>query len=181
MHLPNYLKADMSPSKLAAGHSGVVTITLDSRSLTQYGLSEVDVYLGKNPGDKVGSNKEIHVSAVLLPDFRSLTDVERQLAPKMHVSTTTLNLGAPGKKKKLKGDIFILNEGKTTLEITSIQMFTKGVEISLPNTSLAPEEVVKMHVVGNVKQLRNAKSKPRILMITNDPEHPKVVIDIEME
>ncbi|MBR1518716.1 MAG: DUF1573 domain-containing protein [Prevotella sp.] len=181
MHLPNYLKADVSPSKLAPGQSGVVTIMLDSRSLTQFGLTQTGVYLGRNPGDKVAQNKEINISAVLLPAFRNMTEKEYELAPKLHVSETTLNLGAPGKKKKLKGDIFIMNEGKTTLEITSLQMFTGGVEVSLPTTQLAPGEVVKLHVVGNVKQLRAARSKPRVLMITNDPKRPKVVIDIEME
>ncbi len=181
MHLPNYLKADVSPSKLAPGQSGVVTIMLDSRSLTQFGLTQTSVYLGRNPGDKVAQNKEINISAVLLPAFRNMTEKEYELAPKLHVSETTLNLGAPGKKKKLKGDIFIMNEGKTTLEITSLQMFTGGIEVSLPTTQLAPGEVVKLHVVGNVKQLRAARTKPRVLMITNDPKRPKVVIDVEME
>lgn len=181
MHLPNYLKADVSPSKLAPGQSGVVTIMLDSRSLTQFGLTQTGVYLGRNPGDKVAQNKEIHISAVLLPAFRNLTEKEYELAPKLHLSTTTLNLGVPGKKKKLKGDIFIMNEGKTTLEITSLQMFTGGIEVSLPTTQLAPGEVVKLHIVGNVKQLRTARTKPRVLMITNDPKRPKVIIDVEME
>ena len=181
MHLPNYLKAEVSPSKLAPGQAGVVTITLDSRSLTKFGLSSTGVFLGRMPGDKVAPNKEIHVSAVLIPSFQNLSDADRAVAPKLHVSTTELHLSAPAKKKKAKGDIFILNEGKSTLEITSLQMFTEGLELSLSNTHLAPGDVTKIHVTGNVKQLKALRSKPRLLMITNDPNRPKVIIDIILE
>lgn len=39
MHLPDYLTASVSPTTIAPGHTGVVTITLNSLKLRDYGLT----------------------------------------------------------------------------------------------------------------------------------------------
>lgn len=52
MHLPDYLEADVSPSKIKSGRAGVVTITLDSRKLDNLGLTETKVFLGSKPGER---------------------------------------------------------------------------------------------------------------------------------
>ncbi len=180
MHLPNYLRADVSPSKIAPGHSGVVTITLDSRLLKNLGLTQTSVYLGQFPGDKVSHEKEISISAVLLPKFDQLASAS-SAAPHMTLSTTELNLGPFGNKKKLKGEVVIRNDGQSTLDIKSLQMFTAGLQVSLNKTKLAPGEEAKMKVTAEQRQLRNLRTKPRILMITNDPQSPKVVVHIITE
>lgn len=178
MHLPNYLKAEVSPSLIPPGHSGVATLTLDSRLVTDDGLTQTNVYLGFQPGDKVASEKEISVSAILLPDFKNLTSLQRASAPQLQLSTTELNLGAFNGKKRLKGEIVLKNTGKTQLDISNLQVFTTGVEVSLGNTHIAPGTEEKLKVKVTSSGLRRARSKPRILMITNDPTHAKVVIDI---
>ncbi len=180
MHLPNYLRADVSPSKIAPGHSGVVTITLDSRLLKDLGLTQTSVYLGQFPGDKVSHENEISISAVLLPKFDQLASAS-SAAPHMTLSTTELNLGPFGNKKKLKGEVVIRNDGQSTLDIKSLQMFTAGLQVSLNKTKLAPGEEAKMKVTAEQRQLRNLRTKPRILMITNDPQSPKVVVHIITE
>lgn len=181
MHLPNYLKAEVSPSKIAPGHSGVVTVTLDSRLLKEMGLTQTSVFLGQFPGDKVSKPKEIEVSAVLLPQFDNLTESEIAKSPKLSLSTETLNLGAFDGKKKLKGEVVIRNDGQRTLNVKSLQMFTTGLQVSLNKTNIAPGEEAKIKVVADQRQLKSARTQPRILMITNDPEHSKVVINIVAE
>ena len=178
MHLPSYLTADVSPSSIAPGRSGVVTLTLDSKALKDYGLTQTSVYLGQFPGDKVSTEKEIAVSAVLLPDFQELTEEERLHAPQLNLSTKTLDLGPFNGKSKIKGDIMIMNVGESQLEIRSLQMFTSGLQVSLNKTRLQPGEVGRIRVTAIEKSLRNVRSQPRLLMITNDPTQPKVVIDI---
>jgi len=178
MHLPNYLQADVSPSKIAPGHSGIVTVTLDSRLLKDMGLTQTSVFLGAFPGDRVSKEKEISVSAVLLPKFDNLTTAQLANAAKLWLSATELNLGAFNGKKKLKGEIIIRNDGKSPLNIKSLQMFTVGIQISLNKTKLAPNEEAKLKITAEEKLLKSARSKPRVLMITNDPTHPKVTIDI---
>ena len=177
MHLPDYMTADVSPSKIAPGHSGVITVTLNSKRLKDYGLTQTTVYLGTFPGDKVSPEKEIGISAVLLPKFGNLTTSELARAPRIKLSTTELDLGKFSGKKKLKGEIVISNEGYSTLEINNMQMFTNGLEVSLNKSKIEPGEEAKLKITVVAKELNTAR-RPRVLIITNDPSHPKVIVKV---
>lgn len=178
MHLPSWLQAKVSPSTIAPGHSAVINFTLDSRKLRDYGLTLTTVYIGDKSGDHVSEDKQIDVSAVLLPDFDKLTDAQLAKAPRLSLSGNDLDLGAFNGKSKLKGDIEIENKGKSELDIRSLQMFTVGLEVSLNKTKIAPGETAKLKVTANARELKKVKARPRVLMITNDPENPKVIINI---
>lgn len=178
MHLPDYLEADVSPSKIKSGRAGVVTITLDSRKLDNLGLTETKVFLGSKPGEKVDADKEINVSAVLLPTFQDMTDAELAMAPTIEVSEKELNLGAADGKKKLKGTIMIKNTGKSELRISNLQMFSSALSLSLNKSVLDPGEEAKLKVTANVERMKTSHSAPRVLMITNDPKNPKVEINV---
>ena len=56
-----------------------------------------------------------------------------------------------------------------------------GLQVSLGKTRIAPGETVKLKVTAIARELKKARSKPRILMITNDPEHPKIVINVSAQ
>ena len=122
-------------------------------------------------------DNEISVSTVLLPNFQKLTDEELVNAPKLRLSQDSVVL-TDIKNKKGKCIIEISNVGRSTLEIRSLQMFTVGLEVSLKDTKLAPGESTKMKITVLTKALKKARTKPRILMITNDPDHGKVMIPV---
>lgn len=181
MHLPNYLKAEVSPSKLAPGQSGVATITLESRALRNLGLTQTTVYMGAFPGDKVAESKAINISAVLLPDFAHLTEVQKTQLPSLQLSAETLDLGSFNGKAKKKGEIILKNVGKGVLDIRNQQIFTIGIQMSLNKIHLRPGEEAKLKITAIAKDIRRARSKPRVLMITNDPKHAKVIINIQVK
>ena len=81
-------------------------------------------------------------------------------------------------KSKQKGEIILMNDGQTTLNITSLQMFTPGLKVTLSKRELKPGETAKLKITGIAKELKRARTKPRVLMITNDPDKPKVVITV---
>lgn len=182
MHLPNYLQAQVSPSKVAPRHSAVVTLVLDSKKLRDLGLKQTSIYLGERPGDKIAPEKEIVVSSVLLPAFDNMTAAKKALAPKAELSTTNLDLGSFGNRKKLKGEVLITNKGKSNLEIRSMQMFTMGLQVQLKKSKIEPGETVKMKVTVVKPDLKKSRAKnPRILMITNAPDNAKVVVKIHVK
>ena len=182
MHLPPYLHAFVSPSKVAPRHSAEISFVLDSKKLRDLGLNQTSVYLGERPGDKIAPEKEIVVSAVLLPGFENMTPAKKALAPKIVMSATDLNLGSFNGKKKLKGEILITNKGKSELDIRSMQMFTMGLQVNLKKSKIQPGETVKMKVTAVAADLKKSRVRhPRILMITNDPEHAKVVVKINVQ
>ena len=99
----------------------------------------------------------------------------------MRISSTVLDLGEFGGKKKKKGTIVIENLGRTDLEITSLQMFTDGLTVELSDTVIQPGNSAKLRVTADKKAMKGVKRQPRILMITNDPRNPKVVVDVNIK
>ncbi len=181
MHLPSYLTATVSPTHIAPGKTGVASLKLNSRKLHDFGLTQTSVFLGKYPGEKVSTDKEISVSAVLLPDFDNMSETQLANAPEITLSAKELDLGEFGDKPTMSGTIIINNTGKSTLDIRSMQMFTSGMSIKLNKSKLKPGEQAKMKITVNKKQLRSARSMPRVLMITNDPKQPKVIIKVKVK
>ncbi|MBQ7471536.1 MAG: DUF1573 domain-containing protein [Prevotella sp.] len=180
MHLPKYLKAEVSPSKVAPSRTGVVTIQLNSNDLRDYGLTQTTVFLGLFPGDRVATDKAIDVSAVLLPYFGEMTAAEVEQAPRIELSASQVQFDRKGKRKQ-RADILLTNVGKSELDISSLQMFTTGLQVSLNKTKLKPEETAHLRITGEIKELVKLHSKPRVLMITNDPTLPKVVVGVTVK
>ncbi len=177
LHLPSYLHALAMPEKLEPNRSGKIILTLNSEEVQQYGLTQVSIYLAKKLGEKISSDTEIPVSVVLLPDMTAFEGQNIELAPRLQLSAQALNLDAHHKN----GTIILSNTGKSVLKVTSLQMFTGGVQVKLPKSELQPGESTKLRVNIIPNQIRKARSKPRILMITNDPQHAKEVITINVE
>ena len=180
MHLPPYLTALVTPEKLEPGKAGTIAITLNSEKLSDFGLKQTSVYIAKKLGEKVSQDNEVPVSAVLLPDLKDYDAVSKALAPQLQISTTEVDFTDFGGKSKKTAEILLVNTGKTTLEIRSMQMFTRGVKLTLSSTKLEPSQTATMKITGIADDLQKVRTKPHILMITNDPDHTKVIINIKV-
>ena len=178
MHLPNYLRAEISPKRIGPKKEGVIHLVLNSSKMKSLGLSQASIYLAKGIGDKVSDDKEIMVSTVLLPPEQNLDEVSLYRSPQIQLSSTTVDLSnIKGPKKK--AEIVITNKGKSPLEIRSMQLFTPGIEITLAKQKLNAGESTKMKITGYAQDLSRVKTRPRILMITNDPRKQKVIIEVK--
>ena len=173
LHLPPYLTALMQPEKLQPGEEGVMTVRLNSAKLHDYGLTQTAVYMATQVGEKVRADREIGVSAVLLPSFpEKITNPAR-----IQLSKDSVDIRFEGKSKK-SDVIDIVNVGKSELKISSLQMFTGGLKISLSKSRLMPGEYAKLKITAMRDDLQKVRRHPRILMITNDPDKAKIVIKI---
>ena len=91
------------------------------------------------------------------------------------------NMPNDGKKKKVSGRVEITNKGRGTLQLQAIQVFNHALSVSLPKKVLAPGERIKMKVTLMAKYLGQSKSQPRVLLITNDPKHPKEIVTVKFQ
>jgi hypothetical protein len=181
MHLPPYLQMTKEPDVLQTGEKGAITLTLDTDRLTDLGLTQTSVYLSRFAGDKVGEENEIPISVILLPDFSGLSDTDRMNAPTIHLSQTEVDLSDQLKKKqKATSNITVSNTGKSTLQINKLQVFNPAVSVSLRRLALAPGENTNLRITLDKKTLKN-KKQLRILLISNDPVHPKTIIQLKVE
>lgn len=176
MHLPKYITVKCEPEIILPGQKGFLNIILHSEQLRSLGLTQTNIYLSRYPGDQISTENEILVSATLLPEF-DLTETQKLNAPAVKLTSSTLDLGAFDGKSKLKGDIEIENTGKSDLEISALQVYTPAIHARLRKSKLKPGAKTKLSVTVYGDRL-HFKGRRRVLLITNDPQKPKVTVDI---
>lgn len=191
MHLPPYLTATYLPESIPGGKSGEIRLKLNSDKLYQLGLNQTVVYLARYMGDRIGEENEIVVSAVLLPDFSQLTPDQIANAPKLVLSTQELKFAGSGKKylgkkyldkvkRKPSQSLTVSNMGKTTLNIKKLQVFSRALSVSLSDRTIEPGKSAKLKVTVNEKYLKRSKVRPRVLLISDDPQQSKVLINVQV-
>ena len=84
-------------------------------------------------------------------------------------------------KAKKKLTVIVKNVGKSDLEITDLQVFNSALGVQLKKRVLKPGMQTKMKITAYGKYLKKVKGTPRVLMITNDPNCPKVIIRVNVE
>lgn len=178
MHLPPYLTATCAPEVIRSGRKGEITITLDSKKLDAMGLTQSTIYLSRFEGDRISADKSIHISATLLPEVINMP-VHLEMAPIVSIDSL-LVIEAPANKKKVKGELILTNKGRTPLEIKTLQVYNPAIGVSLSKRVIPSGESVKLKVSVD-RRLQNLHGRYRILMITNDPRHGKVTIDIQQK
>lgn len=175
MHLPPYLSAICAPEVLKPGQAGTLTLTLHSDKVRDYGLTQTSVYVGSRLGEKVKNDNEMPVSVVLLPEKKERGNGP---SPLLHVSDTVVEVGLVDGKMHKSATVTLTNNGQAPLEIQSLQMFTRGLKLTLGERTLPPGGQTKLKIVADRAQLLKARHRPRVLMITNDAQNPKVTIQI---
>ncbi len=176
MHLPKYLTAHADPEIIRPGRTGRLVLTLNSDALPAMGLTQTSVYLSRFMGDKVNKETEINVSATLLPDFID-TPSQHELSPTAVLDSTHITLPPLGKKKKVTGQLALRNTGKTPLLIKALQVYNPGLGVSIGKRRIDPGDEEKIKITVNTTT-NYFKGRRRILLITNDPDNPKIVIDV---
>ena len=180
LHLPPYLTATCTPEKLLPGKSGTMVVTLHSEHIDDYGLTQAPVYLAKQLGEKVNSDIEMPVSVVVLPNMSAFEGLSKNAMPCLQLSSEQLSLGLLDGKMVKSGTIDIANTGRSTLQISSLQLFTGGMKVTLGKRTLQAGETTRLKVTIDRDELLRQRTKPRVLMITNDPRHAKVAININI-
>lgn len=179
MHLPPYLSAEATPAVLPKEGYGKIKVTLDTDKLPKFGVTQATVYLSRFLGDKVGEENAIPISAVLLPDFSQLTQTELQNPPVVELSTTDLKIdGVPALGKK-SVNVVVKNVGKRNLEISDVQVFDSAIGVHLKKRILKPGAKTNLKITVFGQQLKNLKRTPRVMIITNDPNRPKVIVNVK--
>lgn len=180
MHLPPYLSAVAVPERIGRKGTGKIKITLDTDKLPKFGLTTATVYLSRFPGDKVGEENAIPVSAILLPDFSNMSQQQRLNPPVVELSAQEITLPPLAVNEKKSQNVIVKNVGKSNLEITDLQVFNSALGVQLKKRTLKPGASTKMKITAYGKFLKEVKGIPRVLMITNDPNCPKIIVKVNV-
>lgn len=184
MHLPSYLEAECIPATIRKGRAGKVRLMLHSDKLMLDGLNQTSIYLGRYPGDRISEKTEVVVSAVLLPAFANLTAEQMERAPRVVVMdgdslvTNQVNIPRKGKKRKLEKTLTVTNVGEMPLTIQAVQVFNRALGVRLSDRIIPAHGSAKLKITVDTKELAKAKAQTRVLVISNDPRHAKVQLNI---
>lgn len=181
MHLPPYLTAEYIPESIPAGKEGVIRVYLHSDKLPMLGLNQTSIYLARYLGDKINESNEIQVSAVLLPDFSHFKNASGGPQPELSISSTHIDMGELGDKAQKSETVLLQNKGNAPLHIEKVQVFNKAIAVSLNNRTIKPGKSSKLKITALAKYLKKAKGRPRVLLISDDPNKAKSVIHIEIK
>lgn len=174
LHLPDYLTAVVSPEHIAPKRSGRIELTLNSDALRDFGLTHTNIYLAGEIGESVSSENMLPVSVVLLPDFDEVAGGAQ--VPQIALSEESLTMDFDT-KDKASAIITITNNGQGILEISRLQLWGDGLMITLGSKEIAPGTTTRLKVTAQRSKMTGSRA-PRILMITNDPQRPKIAIDV---
>ena len=182
MHLPRYLSFVATPEVIRPGRTGKLVLEVNTAALDDVGLTQTGVYLSRYFGDHVQKDNEINVSITLLPEAAAVEGgllADTAARPVCRLSSTLLDLGSLDGKKKKQGFITLTNEGGKPLEIQKLQVYNPGLGVSLPCRTIAPGESVRLKITVKANS-HYFKGSRRVLLITNDPQSPKNIIDIRV-
>jgi len=84
----------------------------------------------------------------------------------------------PGRKQMQYAVVTIANRGRSPLEVQQVQVFNEALSVSLGNRTIKPGKQTKLKIMLHPDRLQRARSRPRVLLITNDPSHAKAVIHV---
>lgn len=181
MHLPSYIEAKAIPDTLQRKQAGVLRLTLNTEKIPTPGLMTTSIYLARFPGDKVSKENEIRLSGIIIPDFSKMTTYQKAMAPALTLSSQTVRIAPFGNKKKQSFNILLTNNGKSTLKIEALHVSDTNLGVNLRKNKLGPGESCKMKVTINKEIANNKEGKAHLMMITNDPKNPKVIIEVVKE
>jgi hypothetical protein len=100
--------------------------------------------------------------------------------PAVELSATELTIPALAENAKKKLTVVVKNVGKSDLEITDLQVFNSALGVQLKKRVLKPGASTKMKITAYGKFMKKVKGTPRVLMITNDPNCPKVIVRVNV-
>lgn len=182
MHLPKWLSCRVYPEVLKPGRQGRATFTLLSEELPGMGLTQTNIYVARNPGDKVHKSNELSVCATLLPKTvasiaAAQGNPDEALPAPLAVIPTQIDMGTKFGRKKSRSTIYLENKGEAPLHVAALQVYNPAITAELADVTIEPGEKVALKVTTAANVLQQ-KQHPRILIITDDPKHPKIDIDL---
>lgn len=181
MHLPNYLQAEFLPSKLKSKESGKIRLTLQTQKVKRNGWLQSTIYLARYPGDRVSEENDLNILATLLPEPAKYSTALKRLAPALQLSEKKIVFEPFGEKKKLTHTLTLTNTGKSTLKIDELQVSDWSISVDLKKNALQPGEATKLKIKAIAKNLKKSNINPQVLLITNDPNQPKVIVEVNIK
>jgi hypothetical protein len=178
MQVPPSMKIEAHPSTLPSGKLGYIVVTYDAAKRNDFGLLFDRIAIKTN--DNVQPIKILTISANIVEDFSKLTPKELKKAPVISFDNTDYDFGKVKSGEAVTYSFTFRNEGKRDLIIRK----TKS---SCGCTATAPaDKVIKKGKSSKIDirfdtHGRVGRQHKTVTVITNDPAHPQIILNVHGE
>lgn len=168
--IPEYITIEGFPQSLEPGESQKVIVTIDGNKAPSYGFGgfEIPVISSSYGNFYLG----INVSYNRKQYFPTLNSKQLKKAAKLVVTPTALNFGEVPSGGYLNGYFDFKNDGKSPLIIHQIVPDCPCITLTVPKTTLAPGEIMRVKVLFDTVT-KNGKKGIGIWIVSNDPTQPE--------
>ena len=166
LHLPEYCSISCQPTTLHKGRVGILTVTLDTDKVKDYGLTQEHTCLSQHSGDKHKAHEnELPLSFTLVP--KSETSANPPVCKSLASIIADNDAMVP-----------LHNVGGSPLQILAVQPLNKAIQVKLSKKDriVAPGQSVPLNIT--YKARKQDHGPMQILVITNDPAQPQLRIDV---
>lgn len=177
----NYLLSQVTLSPVKATQTGKLVFIFDAKVCKTYGPNTLYAYVVVNGQKQLTDDYKITLRADVVENFSNLTPAQRQQAPIMDMDTQ-FDLGTVTAGKHLKANISLKNSGTNALAIHRVYSSDENVVCTAPKAVKASPKAatikVDINTMENGKPMEPGKYARQILVITNDPNHPRHTVNL---
>ncbi len=168
--LPDYIKANIEPRKVAPGEQASFVFYFDSKKCPYYGVVSDTVYVSPDPLSSTLCY--LPLTAIVNEDFSGLTPKELAKAPVARVADSTVDFGTLRGTEPVVRTVEVQNMGKTPLMLRRVYSADNGVSMTVDTDKVKPGKKVTVTITVDPKAVTGAMLMARGIIITNDPAAP---------
>ncbi|MCM1020706.1 MAG: DUF1573 domain-containing protein [Muribaculum sp.] len=177
--LPPYIDVNIAPAEVPPGQQMTLTFFCNtSKAPELWGLNSAKATIRPDAG--AAESGEIEFITVLNEDFSALTDKQREQAPRIAVSTSSVDLGRVKRGEKVTSEVVVQNYGKEPLLLRRVSSADKSVSVKPGSMKVKPgkQTTIRVTVDTSDESMTEKMVNSRLTIIANDPQRPVSAVRI---
>lgn len=163
---PQHITLSMKKDTLNGEKHTNITLSFDATAVNDWG-KHID-FITFNID---GAESKVRIASSIVENFGNLSEDEKEFAPKITLSKSSLNFGNVSKGKKVKSTITYVNNGKNNLIIRKVSSTCGCTVVKSKNNEIKPGKSGKLIITLNTAE-EDFNQNNIITLICNDPVSP---------
>ncbi len=168
--LPKYITVQTEPKLVPPGEQVTFTMFYNTSSENEWGLTTHEALVKLETPDR--TSHPIDITAIINEDFSKLSKSELENAPKIALSTTSIDFGELKKGEKRDAEISLDNFGKNELIIRKISSSDPCITVKLSKNKIKGGGKATFEIKADTSKSTEKILNAKITLITNDPDRP---------
>ena len=164
---PDYINAEVLPKTLRPGEKGKIIVSYNGKKKDDYGFQSDNIEI--HTDDEVEPVKSFSVYATLEDYFPQLTADQLAKAPHLKLMEPSLDMGHIKQNAVATQQVSLLNTGKESLSVRSVQTNCTCVTASVDKKSIKSGESAIVKISFNPKDRKGTQTKS-VTIYSNDPQ-----------